>query len=362
MRHFLWQLTLALVLGFGALVGLTVDAHAQGEAYLVEYDVPGSPLNVAVEAAGRIWYTLPDEGEIGLLLPAGNSGDNTTYSAGNGSEPYDLAVRQGTVWFTDRALNRIGAFDISDETFKFYAAPANSAPTAIAIMPNGLVWFVESATPTLTVLDPAANGGNGAFTRYPYSQNNGELGDIAITNNRTVWLTIPNRNEIAAFDVPSEQFQIEQTSGPPGTPIVQRPLGITVDRVGRPWMTIFGDDANPSLIARYAPATTFRVRTTATGSPNAGPAQIAFYDAGELWYLFYSESKIGKVARLAVLPDGAIGGTVEADLGAASASPWGVAVDADGQAWFAVSGKNTLAGWQPPYSDWENVYMPIVNR
>ncbi|MCB9139493.1 MAG: SMP-30/gluconolactonase/LRE family protein [Caldilineaceae bacterium] len=357
-RLLLKTLSLSLLL-ISLLMGVQVSASAQGEIYLVEYEVSGSPLNVAVEAPGRIWYTLPDEGKIGLIEVSGNSATETLYPLQGNSEPYDLVVRRGKVWFTDRTRDRIGALTISSGSFTYYAAAAGSAPTAIDVMPNGTVWFVESATATLTELNPA---GGGTFTRHAYPQSNAELGDLDIINNAEVWVTATNRNELAAFDTTVGEFLVEQTSGPSGTLTVDGPRGIAVDDAGRPWMTIMGGNGNPSLIARYAPATTFRIRTTPTGTPNAEPAQIAFHNADPIWYLFYSEAAVGKVARLAILPNGAIGGTVEASVGDSAAAPWGAAVDANGQAWFAVQGNNTIVGWQPPYADPLTAYLPIISR
>ncbi len=351
-----WNVIGAILIAAGLMLAPSARLHAQGEPYLVEYPVPGSPQNVAVEAPGRIWYTLPASGQIGLLLPSGPTSTTETFAAGG--EPYDLVVSRGSVWFTDRTGNRIGQFDIGTEAFTYYPIPtANSAPTAITAMPNGSIWFTERAATKLAVLDPSS----GVITEYLYNNGNGELGDIATRNNRSVWMTVENRDEIVEFTPASETFQVEQTSGPPGTPPVRSPRGVAIDTAGRPWMTIFGRDGSDSFIARYAPATTFRVRTTPTATPNAGPAQIAFYDAGDRWFLFYSESAVGKVARLTALTSGAIGGTVEVALGA-SAAPWGAAVDENGQAWFAVSGNNTLAGWQPPHLDEPEILLPIVRR
>jgi streptogramin lyase len=354
-RFFGWNMIGALVLAVTLLLGAATVTRAQGEPYLTEYPVPGSPQNLAVEAPGRIWYTLPASGEIGLLLPSGDSSTTEVFAAGG--EPYDLVVANGSVWFTDRTGNRIGEFDIGAESFTYYPVPtAASVPTAIAAMPNGLIWFTERAAGKLAVLDPATD----AITEYPYNSGNAELGDVAIRSNRSVWMTVEDRNEIVEFALASETFQVEQTSIPGARPVA-RPLGVTIDRENRPWMTILGRNGSDSLIARYVPATTFRVRTTPTATPDSGPAQIAFYDAGDRWYLFYSESTVGKVARLTALTSGAIGGTVEAALGGGSA-PWGVDVDENGQAWFAISGNNSIAGWQPPHIDETKILLPIVVR
>jgi streptogramin lyase len=105
----------------------------------------GQPLFVAVDQAGRVWFTMPVTNAIGLYNPV----DSTvrqwpvpTVSAG----PWGLAVdSRGKVWFTEHYVNKIGSFDPTSQSFQeISTSAANSNPYGIAVDSVDNVWFTEN--------------------------------------------------------------------------------------------------------------------------------------------------------------------------------------------------------------------------
>jgi len=69
------------------------------------------------------WYSLPQA----------NSG------------PYDIAIGQGLIWFTERDGHRVGQLDPMTRTFHEFSLPG-SRPLGLAVDGNGHVWIAENAT------------------------------------------------------------------------------------------------------------------------------------------------------------------------------------------------------------------------
>jgi streptogramin lyase len=105
----------------------------------------GQPLFVAVDAAGKVWFTMPVTNAIGRYDPVNATVRQwpvPTVSAG----PWDLAIdSNGKVWFTEHYVNKIGAFTPATNKFKEIATPAtNSNPYGITIDAANNVWFTEN--------------------------------------------------------------------------------------------------------------------------------------------------------------------------------------------------------------------------
>ena len=94
-------------------------ALAQQGSYLSEYPVPGRPQSIAVEAPNRVWFTLPEENQIGrLVVTSPVSYTVTTYTVPTAnSQPYDLKYAGGYIWFTERLGNKIGDYCVGIAAF-----------------------------------------------------------------------------------------------------------------------------------------------------------------------------------------------------------------------------------------------------
>ena len=167
-----------------------LPACGDGECKVVFPPEPGTlpsrqPLQMKVteDAAGNtlVWFTEPGVERIGLLrvAPDGTQLGQTHFSCGC-IAPFGLALDQaGDVWFTEGVTNAIGRLtpDVTQPypagaaTLRHYKVPSGivveepelsatpivtSNPHSVAVDRRGLVWFTESATGKVGLLDPAA--------------------------------------------------------------------------------------------------------------------------------------------------------------------------------------------------------------
>lgn len=118
-----------------------------------------SPLFLAVDGTGDVWFTEPTTDAIGEYNP--QDGSWNQWSLKKGSSPFDLVFdTHGNLWFTEFGSNEIGFLDTS--THKVVETPVHtpdSNPYGITLSPQGTIWFSENApgvdqigsfTPTLS--------------------------------------------------------------------------------------------------------------------------------------------------------------------------------------------------------------------
>jgi virginiamycin B lyase len=104
-----------------------------------------SPLFLALDANGDVWFTEPTTDAIGVFNP--QDGTWNQWSLKKGSSPFDLIFdTQGNLWFTEFGSNKIGFLNLS--THQVIDNPihtADSNPYGITITPQGTIWFTENA-------------------------------------------------------------------------------------------------------------------------------------------------------------------------------------------------------------------------
>ncbi len=123
-----------------------------------EYSPPSSislsaPIQVAVDAFGRVWFTDHGSDQFGMLdpqtdpqmatwkvFPIGYCPDNCVYGLPNAI----FVDAKNTVWFSEHIAGRVGRYDPSTGVLTEYVVPDSSTPLMWWAMPgpNNLVWFV----------------------------------------------------------------------------------------------------------------------------------------------------------------------------------------------------------------------------
>jgi streptogramin lyase len=117
------------------------------------------PIFVALDSAGNVWFTTPNNSMIGEFNPTTQSFVGQ-WAVTPGSGPWDLAFDQtGKIWYTEHLVSAVGAFDPSTHAFTDFPTPSlNSNPYGIAAS-GSLVWFTEnnSSVARIAKLDTSAN-------------------------------------------------------------------------------------------------------------------------------------------------------------------------------------------------------------
>ena len=351
---------LALIaLQFAAAVPVAyAESTAIQRGVYTEYAVPAGPLNLAVEAPGVIWFTAPGIGTpdphsgIGVITrtsaPGGSAIRYRVEFLGlqDGSEPYDLVVGDGAVWFTLRGTGQIGRVDTATKEVTLYDIPTpNSQPTGIDIAPDGQIWFAES-TGRIGKFDPASE----TFTEYPFPPglyDEPRVEQLRIQNVRNIWFTLPDDDSLGNYNSVTGEFFAVATREP-------APTGLTLDSAGRPWVTAL----ESGKVGRYAPGTVSQWGWFNTPSPESNPAGIATFDTPEGREVWFAETNTGSVGRL--LTTGyrldyqeALPLTVDEP-----SRPWGVVVDDDQHVWIADTLRGVIYETVVPLK----VYLPKIDK
>ena len=344
-----------LVLLFALVLTAVVVGSAEADAVppiLTEYPVPGNPHFVAVEAPGRVWFTLPDENMIGqLVVTSPAEYEVITYTIPtDASEPYDLDYADGAVWFTERAGNKIGWLDpVTGYVAEFpILQTPDSRPAGIDVVSGSptLVWFTEQDGNNLGRLVVTSTV-DYAFTEYslPALYPNAEPQDVCVETPESIWFTAPGVHCIGNLDPahwnPDDAFTLISPGGG------SQPWAITVDRSGYPWFT----DLTGNQIGLFFPETQGDFRLYDLPAANRGPYDLAIAQ-GFAWFTERDGCHVGQrsTSPLATIRE----------FGLPASQPLGLAVDADGHVWIAESATGKIAEWQPPY--FRFLHLPLVLR
>jgi sugar lactone lactonase YvrE len=341
-KWFVFAFALMLALGIANLV------RAE-DPLLVEYPVPASPLQVAVESPGRIWFTQPNQNAIGRLVVTStlDYGVTSFPVPTASSQPYAIDFADGKVWFTEKDGNKIGRLDPTTGTVDEFVIPTpNSQPTGLDALGGTptVVWFAEKGTNKLgrlTVASPPV------FDEYPLpgALINPQPESVALDSNGKVWFTAPGAARIGRLD-PS-RWPGTDAYYTVGTGSGSEPWSLRVDNQGYPWFT----DRTNNRVGKYFPTTLSTIAWSVLPNPNSFPNEVAV-GAGFAWISERDGARAGQVQTT----NGAIR---ESGLGSSS-SPAGLAVDSNGCVWIAESGLNKIASWCSPYFHF--VRLPLVIR
>ncbi len=130
-----------------------------GSAQPIEYSPPSSinlasPTQVAVDSAGKVWFTDHGSNQFGVLdpltsvwkaFPIGYCADNCLVGLPNAI----FVDTKNTIWFSEHIAGRVGHFDPSTGLLTEYSVPG-SGGSSFPLMwwampgPNDLVWFVAN--------------------------------------------------------------------------------------------------------------------------------------------------------------------------------------------------------------------------
>lgn len=347
-------LALTCVLAAACVLTLRAAEPQQPDSglLLTEYPIPyanSQPWRVQAIAPDTVWFTMSGASAIGLLQVTQVGYTFSRYDTPTpDSQPYDLAYRDGEVWFTEYQANQVARLRVSSGVITEFPLPTpDSRPTGIDVASDGQVWFVTESGDTIGRLDPAT----GDVTEFSHDNlTNAALSDIAVFNDSSIWVTAPGRSEIYNF-VPAYNQVIPLFPG-----AGSQPTQVALEG-NNPWIT----DNGHRRIGRYAPGTLTFWRWYEINSNNVILAGIAYRSIGANRQVWFTEQNTNRVGQLIV--DGNTGYVTSfwrQALPTLSSQPIGIDVDADGTAWIAESQGNAIAAWRAPYYDLPAVvYSPI---
>jgi virginiamycin B lyase len=142
-----------------------IGKYSSTDTLLKNYTEPAgysSPVFLALDASGNIWFTEPTTNAIGELIPGSTpTWHQWTVPTAN-AVPYDLVFdKNGNLWFTEYSANQIGFFNPTTATFvetKLPSAASKPTPYGITLSSNGKIWVAENGLPNIATFLPTTTG------------------------------------------------------------------------------------------------------------------------------------------------------------------------------------------------------------
>jgi len=268
--------------------------------------------------------------------------------------PTALAIApNGAVWFTIEFSDAIGVFR-NGKIERFPKGNQNLEPLGLAADAEGGAWYTDTTMQAISRISP-----DGAIRSFPLSTPIVRLGRLAVAPDGSVWFA-----DVTTASVTRLQDGV-LTRHDVGS-LEATPYGIAVDASGTVWTTLQGAD-KLARISADGQMTALDVPTH-----NSGLGDVAVDQSGAVWFLELRANKIGRFAEgrftefvvpspsagltaLAAAPDGSIwftelslgklgrlrdGRVAEFRLPRAGARPFEVAVDVANNVWYT-----DLSGW-----------------
>src|SRR6266567_7970520 len=282
----------------------------------------GQPIFVAIDNAGKVWFTMPATNSIGVYDPVSTTVTQwavPTASAG----PWGIVIdSKGTIWFTEHYGNQIGSFNPNSQTFHEVATPAsNSQPYGITADASNNIWFTENTdsvaligeytsqgvlkeykirntptggtglTPHLITIDPGSNiwwsegwvsaigmlnvaaaqpGTNNGVTEYQYTPSCSSCGShasgISADKQGLIWLDDSLQNTFGSFPIGGGSFSFynSPSGGHPHD-------GLNVDSQNRVWFDEEFANKLAEAIQSGSPPLTSTPTATPTSTPTPTP-------------------------------------------------------------------------------------------
>ena len=234
MRRTLATLVLAV-----ALLSPRAEAQVTTKAYALPAG-GGHPHDVAVDAAGIVWYTAQRDGKLGRLDPG--SGGVDLIALGPGAAPHGVIIGpDGAPWVTEGGTNAIVRVDPRTREVKRWSLPEGRGYVNLntaAFDKRGRIWFTGQ-NGVYGRLDPAT----GRVEVWDAPRGRGPYG-IAATPDGAVYYASLAGNHIARVDLDTGAATVIE---PPTKD--QGARRVWSDSRGRIWVS----EWNSGNVSRYDP-------------------------------------------------------------------------------------------------------------
>ena len=318
-----WRLRTAALVLLGLItaliVGVSVSIAADpiGQVTLVPSTInPGCDLyDMATDLDGNVWLTdWSCQYEAHRISPSGaisNYHLSLVASSGYYEAPCAVALGpDGNMWFLASGANRMWKLEPDGTTTIFDIAPAGaggSCPGGLAAGPDGNMWFtgqdvIGKMTPTGAVTTYALPSGT-----FPLSITAGPDGNIWFTTLHTISLITPTGS---VTNHPVAALGVSIVTGPDGNLWFTEP---TVNRIGR--MTVGGS-----------------LTEFSAGIPaGSGVSSITPGPDGALWFSEFLADRVGRITTAGVVTDYPM---------PSGTNPGSITAGGDGNMWIIANSGN----------------------
>ncbi len=327
---------------------------------------PGSgPRKIIAVNPGEVWFTLANSNQLGRLTvesAASYKFDMFDLPTPN-SEPYDLAYDGTSIWVTEHLGNKVAKFDVESELFfvEYIARSQESGPAGIDIGPDGSVWFAEMNINRIGRIDPIA----GTLVEYSESDDdnigNAQFEDIVVDMSGRVWVTAPGINSVVELEPAMSNFNIRPVHVG-FTPPLFPPGGITLDKSlqkAAPWISAPTEGMIGIRNEQTAANWFFKV-IDKDRLPIPDPTELVYRPFGNDEQVWYIESESGRIGRMTFDQGANRIQNINTQASMSAGYLEGLAIDGNSVAWITDSGSNQIISWLAP--DKYPQYLPILEK
>jgi len=260
-----------------------------------------------------------------------------------GAHPHDPAVGpDGSLWFTEQMVNKIGRLNPSTGEFKEYplATDKNSGPHGLVADHDGNIWFTANFAGYIGKLDPRT----GEVAEFKMiNPNADDPHSLVFDSHGILWFTVQGGNMVGKLDPSAGRIILKEVPTESALP-----YGIQVTSKGVPVFCELGTnkmasiDPNTMDIREYTLPVSARPRRLAIAADDT---------------VYFTDFKSGNLGRLN-LSTGQV--KFYPSPGGPDSNPYGIAITPDGMVWYSESGvnPNTIVRFDPQTETFARTNIP----
>jgi streptogramin lyase len=312
---------------------LAVNTNNNSTEWLIP-SFNAAPTSLIKGTNATLWFTEFMAGRIGHIDTNGNIEEFVIPTSP--SDPFGITVGpDGNFWFTEFYANKIGRLTHSNGVFKEWTIPtSNSLPSGITVGADNNLWFLEYGGDKIGVINT-----NGQFL-IEYTNNiqvNSLLYGMVKGPDSNIWFTGSGYGRIGRITTKGvvSQFQLPATNAGP-TDIIVGPDNalwfneFVTNKIGRITTDVFDVPTNTAFQEIVLPNSGV---STITNSPYG----LALGADGNIWF---ADRGLGSIDRLLINSSGT--NVTQFFPPSTNSGPSRLTTGPDGNMWFAEAGANNI--------------------
>jgi virginiamycin B lyase len=344
----IWFLVVLMIAGWqGSLSAASMDHQAQsvgpGSSYVYLFDKASSsfvftfthPLMsanlmdikvVPDSDPTEVWFTELGADRLGKLVYTDTQNYlYEPYAVPSGSDPLNLVLSDGYVWFTAPGRNTIGRVDrATGATAEFSIPTSNSSPADLDAAEDGSIWFTEREADQIarlvvtSTMDYRVDEYQGPLMAggHPYGLDVIETGDSGVI----VFFSQPSNSKITRF-TPQENKWLD-ISGQ----LIEQPFDVVVESATIAWST----DRSGNGMDWFTYDTFFKGLQFEVAPENSDPHSLVLGSGGDVWFTQFQAGQLGRLDQPAMT-------LTYAPLPTEDLSPTGITDDGGGSLWILAN-------------------------
>ncbi|HXY24762.1 MAG TPA: hypothetical protein VEI73_08935 [Candidatus Acidoferrum sp.] len=260
-----------------------------------------------------------------------------------GAHPHDPAVgADGSLWFTEQMVNKLGRLDPATGTFKEYplVEGKNSGPHGLMSDKHGNIWYTANFGGYIGKLDPRT----GKITEYKMPDESvDDPHSLVFDANGILWFTAQGGNAVGRLDPRTGKIDLKKVATESALP-----YGIQVNSKGVPFFCELGTNKMGKIDPKTMELTDYALPE----GTRPRRLMIAADDS-----VYFTDFKGGHLGRL----DPKTGAVKMWDSpGGPESGPYGIAITPDGMVWYSESGvkPNTMIRFDPKTEKFARASIP----